>query len=204
MTRVLIIDNYDSFTHNLAQLLHGLAEEVVVQRNDAIDLSEVRALAPDCILLSPGPGRPERRRDFGVCFDILESAKKEELSGSTVPILGVCLGHQGIAHCFGAQVVRAPTVMHGKSSLVVHGGNSFFEGLPSPFEAMRYHSLVVDPDSLPGCLEPLAKTNDGVLMALRHRTLPIYGVQFHPESIGTPLGRKLVSRFLEEPRELKS
>lgn len=193
MARALIIDNYDSFTHNLAQLLHGLVDEVQVARNDEIDLDGVRALAPDHILLSPGPGRPEVERDFGVCAPILQAAKEGLLAQ---PILGVCLGHQGIAHAFGARVVRAPTVMHGKSSLVLHHGRDLFEGLDNPFEAMRYHSLVVDPTSLPDCLEAVAHTSDGVLMALRHRSLPIFGVQFHPESIGTPLGRRLVARFL--------
>ncbi len=191
MSLTLLIDNYDSFTHNLAQLLFGLSEVRVV-RNDEIDLSGIRKLAPSRVLLSPGPGHPERPRDFGVCADWIAAARAGE---RIAPTLGVCLGHQGIAHGFGAKVGRAPKVMHGKSSLVRHRAEGLFARLPNPFEAMRYHSLVVAEDSLPPCLEPLARTEDGVLMALRHRHKPLFGVQFHPESIGTPDGRTLLENF---------
>lgn len=201
MTRALIIDNYDSFTHNLAQLLHGLAEEVRVIRNDQIHLSEVQAIGADRIILSPGPGRPDRPRDFGVCADIVEAAKAGTLGA---PLLGVCLGHQGIAHAFGATVARGVSVVHGKTSLVHHEGRGLLAGLPRPFEAMRYHSLIVEAGTLPAELEATAFTEDGVLMALEHRKLPIYGVQFHPESIGTPTGRELMQAFFSDRAEVRS
>jgi anthranilate synthase/aminodeoxychorismate synthase-like glutamine amidotransferase len=199
MSRVLIIDNYDSFTHNLAQLLHGLARRVEVRRNDEIAIDEVIGEPFDHVILSPGPGTPERRRDFGVCGDVVAAAKTGALRA---PVLGVCLGHQGIAHGFGGRVVRAEAVMHGKTSPVEHAGRGILEGLESPFEAMRYHSLVVDPATLPACFEATAFTPDGVLMAIAHRALPLFGVQFHPESIGTPLGKRLIGNFLGvSPRE---
>lgn len=190
--RLVIVDNYDSFTHNLAQLAHGLADEVVVVRNDEVDLKGVHALDPSHLMLSPGPGRPERARDFGVCTALVDEARH----GRSVPLLGVCLGHQGIAHGFGAEVVRAPSVMHGKTSPVHHDGSGVFSGLPSPLDAMRYHSLVVAPDSLPAELLAVAQSPDGVMQAFRHTSLPIHGLQFHPESIGTPQGRQLMSNFL--------
>lgn len=201
MIRALIIDNYDSFTHNLAQLLHGLADEVQVVRNDAIDLAGIGRRRPTHLLLSPGPGRPEVARDFGVCTDIVRAARDGALG---LPVLGVCLGHQGIAQGFGALVVRGPEVMHGKTSPVFHSATGLFGGLPQPLEAMRYHSLVVEPSSLPECIEAVAHTRDGVIMGLQHRELPLYGVQFHPESIGTPDGRSIVSNYLEMTRAAAS
>lgn len=192
MRRVVIVDNYDSFTHNLAQLLHGLADEVRVVRNDAVDLAGLLALAPSALILSPGPGRPERARDFGVCADVVRAAKEGQLGR---PLLGVCLGHQGIAHGFGARIERAPQVMHGKASLLQHRGEGLFEGFDGPLEVMRYHSLVVAADSLPAPLVPTAHAGE-VLMAFSHRALPIHGFQFHPESVGTPRGRQLMANFL--------
>lgn len=193
MKRAVIIDNYDSFTHNLAQLMVGLVDEVLVLRNDSTDLGGLLALEPSALVLSPGPGRPDRKRDFGVCADVVEAAKEP---GFGVPLLGVCLGHQGIAYAFGAAVVRAPAVMHGKTSRIDHRGTGLFSGLPDRMEVMRYHSLVVDPATVPEVLIPTAETDDGVLMGLRHRALPVEGVQFHPESVGTPEGRRLMANFL--------
>lgn len=189
---VLLVDNYDSFTHNLAQYLGVLGAEVHVHRNDAIDLDGVRALAPRCIVLSPGPGHPKNARDFGVCAPIVD------LLSATTPILGVCLGHQGIAHRFGGEVVRAPAVMHGKTSAVRHDGTSVFAGLPEQIEVMRYHSLTVATETLPSEFAITARTvDDGVVMGLRHRERPLHGVQFHPESIGTPDGMQMLRTFLE-------
>ncbi len=193
MTTVLLIDNYDSFTHNLAQLLGAQGARVVVARNDAITLGEVEALAPSHVVLSPGPGNPAVPRDFGVCADLVRAARPDR------PLLGVCLGHQGIAHHLGGRVVRAPTIMHGKSSPVRHDGRGVFAGLPSPLEAMRYHSLTVERASLPACLVVTAETDDGVIMGLRHVALPLEGLQFHPESIGTPDGGQMMRNFLFGP-----
>ncbi len=187
---VLLIDNYDSFTYNLFQLIGGLGADVVVARNDAITLDEVEALAPTHVVLSPGPGHPERPRDFGVCADIIRHAGKR-------PLLGVCLGHQGIAHHLGGRVTAAPEIMHGKMSRIRHDGTGPFRDLPDEIEVMRYHSLTVDPDQLPPCLRVTATTADGIVMGLAHRELPMFGLQFHPESIGTPLGAKLMASFLE-------
>jgi anthranilate synthase/aminodeoxychorismate synthase-like glutamine amidotransferase len=186
-TRVLVIDNYDSFVYNLVQELGELGADPVVHRNDAIDIAGIRAAAPDAILISPGPGRPE---DAGISDAVIR-----ELAGE-YPILGVCLGHQAIGQVFGGQIVAAPTLMHGKTSSIHHDGRGVFVGLPDPFIATRYHSLVVDPASVPDCLEVSATTSDGVIMGLRHRTLPIEGVQFHPESLLTPNGPDLLSNFL--------
>lgn len=186
-TRVLVIDNYDSFVYNLVQELGELGADPVVHRNDAIDIPGIRAAAPEAILISPGPGRPE---DAGISDAVLR-----ELAGE-YPILGVCLGHQAIGQVFGGQIVAAPTLMHGKTSSIHHDGRGVFVGLPDPFIATRYHSLVVDPASVPDSLEVSATTSDGVIMGLRHRTLPIEGVQFHPESLLTPNGPDLLSNFL--------
>lgn len=186
----LLVDNYDSFTWNLAQLVGALGGRPVTVRNDAITLAEVRALAPSRVILSPGPGHPGDPVRLGVCRQILA-----ELAGD-VPVLGVCLGHQAIVTAFGGRVVRAREVMHGKTSLVHHDGDGLFAGLPSPFEAMRYHSLVCDPASIPSALVVTASCKDGTVMAVRHRRHPVFGVQFHPESIGTPCGRTLVEAFL--------
>ena len=185
--RVLVIDNYDSFVYNLVQYLGELGADPLVYRHDRVTVDEIRGLQPDAILISPGPGRPE---DAGVSNDVIH-----QLAG-TVPMLGVCLGHQCIGAAYGGQVVRAPTVMHGKTSLIHHEGRGVLEGLPEPFEATRYHSLVVDPDSVPDVLEVTAWTDDGVVMALRHRELPVEGVQFHPESILTAAGHQLLANFL--------
>jgi len=186
-TRVLVIDNYDSFVYNLVQELGELGAEPVVHRNDAIDIDGIRAASPDAILISPGPGRPE---DAGISMAVVT-----ELAG-TYPILGVCLGHQVIGQVYGGRVVSAPTLMHGKTSSVHHDGRSLFSGLPDPFVATRYHSLVVDPDTVPDVLDVTATTPDGVIMGLRHRTLAVEGVQFHPESLLTPSGPALLSNFL--------
>ena len=186
-TRVLVIDNYDSFVYNLVQELGELGAEPVVHRNDAIDVAGIRAAAPDLILISPGPGRPE---DAGVTPSVIG-----ELAG-VIPILGVCLGHQAIGQVFGGQIVQAPSLMHGKTSAIHHDGRGVFVGLPDPFTATRYHSLVVDPATVPDVLEVTARTSDGVIMGLRHRTLAVEGVQFHPESLLTPEGPSLLSNFL--------
>jgi anthranilate synthase/aminodeoxychorismate synthase-like glutamine amidotransferase len=187
--KVLVIDNYDSFVYNLVQYLGELGAEPVVHRHDDLSIDAVAHLAPDAILISPGPGRPE---DAGVSNEVIE-----RFAGVT-PILGVCLGHQCIGQVFGGRVVRAPTVVHGKTSLVHHRGDGVLSGLPQPFEATRYHSLVVDPESVPDVLEVTARTEDGVVMALRHRDLAVEGVQFHPESILTDGGRQLLANFLAQ------
>jgi len=185
--RVLVIDNYDSFVYNLVQYLGELGAEPLVYRHDALSLDGVRELAADAILISPGPGRPE---DAGVSNEVIR-----EMAGE-VPILGVCLGHQCIGEVFGGRVVRAAQVMHGKTSFVRHAGVGVLAGLPDPFEATRYHSLIVERESLPDVLEVTAETDDGTIMALRHRELPVEGVQFHPESILTVAGHDLLKNFL--------
>ena len=185
--RVLVIDNYDSFVYNLVQELGELGAEPTVYRNDEIDVPGIRAADPQAVLISPGPGRPE---GAGISMEVIA-----QLAGE-VPILGVCLGHQAIGEVFGGRVVAAPTLMHGKTSSVHHDGQAIFAGLPDPFVATRYHSLVVEPGSVPDVLEVTATTPDGVVMGLRHRTLPVEGVQFHPESILTPSGPSLLSNFL--------
>ena len=185
--RVLVIDNYDSFVYNLVQYLGELGAEPIVHRHDALTVADIEALAPDGILISPGPGRPE---DAGVSNDVLV-----HLAGR-VPIFGVCLGLQCMGQVFGGQVVRAPQVMHGKTSHISHSGVGVFAGLPDPFEATRYHSLVVDRASVPDCLEITAESEDGLVMGLRHRTHDIEGVQFHPESILTTGGHTIVGNFL--------
>jgi anthranilate synthase/aminodeoxychorismate synthase-like glutamine amidotransferase len=185
--RVLVIDNYDSFVYNLVQYLGELGAQPIVHRNDALTVAQALALEPDAILLSPGPGRPE---DAGIMCALIEAA------AGRVPIFGVCLGHQAIGHVFGGQVVRAPQLMHGKTSWISHGGQGAFEGLPDPFEATRYHSLVVERDSLPAALEVTAETADGIVMGLRHRHHAIEGVQFHPESILTVGGHQLLRNVL--------
>jgi anthranilate synthase component II len=185
--RVLVIDNYDSFVYNLVQYLGELGAEPIVHRHDQIDLDQVDDLAPDAVLISPGPGRPE---DAGLSNDVIRHL------GGRVPILGVCLGHQCIGQVYGGEVVRAPAVMHGKTSLVRHEGSGVFAGLPAPLEATRYHSLVVERSSVPAELEITAETDDGVVMGLRHRELDVEGVQFHPESILTAGGHDLLRTWL--------
>jgi anthranilate synthase/aminodeoxychorismate synthase-like glutamine amidotransferase len=188
--KTIIIDNYDSFTFNLYQYIGELDERPLVFRNDAITVAELVSLRPDRVIISPGPGNPEDPAYFGICREAIR------VLGASVPLLGVCLGHQGIFSCFGGRVVRAKQVMHGKTSNIFHDNSEMFSGLPQPFEAMRYHSLVGDPATLPDCLEVTARTEDGIIMGLRHREFPIYGVQFHPESIGTASGRRLIENFL--------
>jgi anthranilate synthase/aminodeoxychorismate synthase-like glutamine amidotransferase len=186
--RVVVVDNYDSFVYNLVQYLGELGSDPVVVRNDEVDLEGLRALGPDRLLVSPGPGRPA---DAGISCEAIAA-----LGADGVPVLGVCLGHQCIGEVFGGSIVRAREIMHGKTSAVHHGGAGVLRGLPDPFVATRYHSLVVDPTSLPACLEVTATTADGTIMGLRHRELPIEGVQFHPESILTTCGHELVANFL--------
>ena len=186
--RVLLVDNYDSFTYNLVQELGELGADPVVHRNDAIDVEGIRRAAPDAVIISPGPGRPE---DAGISLDVVGGLAGE------VPILGVCLGHQCIGQAYGAKIVLAPKLMHGKTSPVHHAGTGAFRSLPEPFVATRYHSLVVTPASVPDELEVTATTEDGVIMGLRHRELAVEGVQFHPESIFTPSGPTFLANFLD-------
>jgi len=185
--QVLVIDNYDSFTFNLVQYLRELGATVTVERNDAVSVAGIVRANPAAIVMSPGPRTPE---EAGICVDVVRDL------GETVPMLGVCLGHQAIGVAYGATVVRAPAVVHGKVGPVHHGGAGVLRGLDDPFMATRYHSLVVAADSLPESLEATAWSDDGLIMAMRHRTFPVEGVQFHPESVGTPAGRALLSNFL--------
>lgn len=184
---ILLIDNYDSFTFNLYQYLAELGAEVVVKRNDKITIAEVAELAPERIVISPGPCTPN---EAGISVELIRRFAGE------VPILGVCLGHQSLAVAFGGDVVNAPSLMHGKISSVSHDGRGVFRGLPSPFVATRYHSLVVDQETLPDCLEVTARSETGLIMGLRHRIYDIEGVQFHPESILTTVGKDLLANFL--------
>lgn len=188
MTRVLVLDSYDSFVYNLVQYLGELGADPVVYRNDALTVDEAVALTPDAVLLSPGPGRPE---DAGILCAAIPA-----FAALGTPLLGVCLGHQAIGHVYGARIVRAPDLMHGKTSNVRHHGKGVFENLPSPLLATRYHSLVIDPASMPAWLEVTATTDDGTIMGVRHRELPVEGVQFHPESILTVAGHDLLRNFL--------
>jgi anthranilate synthase component II len=188
-SRVLVIDNYDSFVYNLVQYLGELGADPVVYRNDELTVGEALALDVDSILLSPGPGRPE---DAGIMIDLIRQG------AGVKPIFGVCLGHQAIGQVFGGEVVRARELMHGKTSLVNHHNVGVFAGLPNPLVATRYHSLVVEPSTMPDCLEVTATTDDGTIMGLRHRHFPIEGVQFHPESILTAAGHDLLRNFLSQ------
>ena len=184
---MILIDNYDSFTYNLVHFLGELGAEVSVRRNDAITPEEVLAMEPEGIVLSPGPCGPDKA---GICLDLVR------LAAGRAPLLGVCLGHQAIGQAFGARVVRAPEPMHGKLSAVRHRGGALFAGLPSPFEATRYHSLTLDPGSIPDSVAVEAETDSGVIMGIRHREFPIHGVQFHPESIASEHGHDLLANFL--------
>jgi anthranilate synthase component 2 len=186
---LLLLDNYDSFTYNLYQYLCELGADVLVKRNDEVSVGDVAALAPERIVISPGPCTPN---EAGISVALIR-----ELGGQ-IPILGVCLGHQSIGAAYGGAVVRAPNVMHGKLSAIHHQGAGVFAGLPEPFQATRYHSLIVRRDDLPDCLEVTAWTEDGLIMGLRHRDLPVEGVQFHPESIMTEAGKELLRNFLEQ------
>jgi anthranilate synthase component 2 len=185
---VLFIDNYDSFTYNLVHYMLELGAEVEVIRNDAITAADIAKRKPDGIVLSPGPCTPN---EAGICIDVLK------LYGATLPILGVCLGHQAIGQVYGGNVVRAPKVMHGKTSQITHTGKGVFAGLPSPYTATRYHSLIVDRATLPACLTITAESEDGIIMGLQHTTHPVHGVQFHPESIASEHGHALLENFLK-------
>ncbi len=185
---LLLLDNYDSFTYNLYQYLSELGAEVQVHRNDKISLDEIEALQPDHIVVSPGPCTPN---EAGLSCQVIETF------GPRIPVLGVCLGHQAIGQVYGGRIIRAPEPMHGKTSPMYHHEQGVFRRLPAPFEANRYHSLIVERSTLPDVLEITAETDDGLIMGLRHRTYPVEGVQFHPESIMTPVGKDLLRNFLE-------
>jgi anthranilate synthase/aminodeoxychorismate synthase-like glutamine amidotransferase len=185
---LLVIDNYDSFTYNLVQYFGELGAELLVKRNDEISIDEIRALKPERICISPGPCTP---KEAGISNDVIRAF------GKTTPLLGVCLGHQCMGDVFGGDVIRAPRLMHGKTSPIHHDGKGVFAGLPNPFEATRYHSLIVKRETFPACLEITAETVEKEIMGLRHREFPIHGVQFHPESILTLEGKKLLQNFLE-------
>ena len=195
MARVLVIDNYDSFTYNLVQELAELGAEPTVARNDAWTVEQVRDFAPDGIVISPGPGSPENARDIGISNDVIKEL------GPSIPLLGVCLGHQCIGYVFGARIKRAPELLHGKVSQIYHRGEGILDGLPIPFEATRYHSLIVERASLPHELKVTAETHDEIVMAVRHREYPIEGVQFHPESVLTTEGMRLLRNFLKRTAE---
>ncbi len=185
---ILVIDNYDSFTYNLVQYLGELGAELQVVRNDQTTIKAIEKQAPERIVISPGPKTPS---DAGICLDVIS------VFSGRIPILGVCLGHQAIGQAFGGQVIRAPQLMHGKTSEIQHDGKTIFSGLPNPFPATRYHSLIVARESLPDCLEISANTADGLIMGLRHKTMKVEGVQFHPESILTSAGKQLLANFLQ-------
>ena len=184
---ILMIDNYDSFTYNLVQMIQVIGEDVQVRRNDQIDLSGIRNMGPDAIVISPGPGTPAQA---GISVEAIRHL------GSEIPVLGVCLGHQAIAAAFGGKVIRAKRIMHGKVSAIFHDGRFMYEGLPNPFEATRYHSLIVEAESLPDCLEISAWTEEREVMGLRHREYRVEGVQFHPESILTDCGTPMIRNFI--------
>ncbi|MCA1066549.1 aminodeoxychorismate/anthranilate synthase component II [Rossellomorea sp. AcN35-11] len=184
---ILMIDNYDSFTYNLVQFLGELGEELLVKRNDEITVDEIEALSPDYLMISPGPCSPN---EAGVSMEAIRTF------AGKIPIFGVCLGHQSIAQVFGGDVIRAERLMHGKVSPMLHDGKTIFEGMPNPFDATRYHSLIVKRETLPGCFDISAETKEGEIMAIRHKHLPIEGVQFHPESIMTEQGKQLLLNFL--------
>jgi len=186
---ILMIDNYDSFTYNLVQYLGALGEDVKVFRNDKITLKAIKQLRPDRIVISPGPGRPE---DAGVSCGVIK-----EFAGK-IPILGVCLGHQALGYAFGGKIVQAKKLMHGKTSLIYHNQKGIFKGIPNPFEATRYHSLIVAKKNLPECLEIIAQTKEGEIMGLKHKQYPLWGVQFHPESILTKAGKNILANFLKQ------
>ena len=185
--RVLVIDNYDSFVYNLVQYLGELNAEPLVKRHDAITIDEVENISPDALLISPGPGNPKQA---GISVDLIKWA------AGKIPDLGICLGHQCIGEAWGGEIIHAPQVMHGKTSLISHNETGLFKDIKSPFKATRYHSLIVDPNSFPNELEITAKTDDGLIMGLRHRELEIHGLQFHPESVLTSYGHKLIENFL--------
>jgi anthranilate synthase/aminodeoxychorismate synthase-like glutamine amidotransferase len=185
---IMVIDNYDSFTYNLVQYLGELGALPEVRRNDQTTVEEIERMNPERIVISPGPKTPT---EAGICLEVIE-----KLSGR-MPILGVCLGHQAIGQAFGGKVIRAPEIMHGKTSLIHHDGRTVFSGLPNPFPATRYHSLIVERSSLPACLEISATSSDGLIMGLRHKEMKVEGVQFHPESVLTEVGKQLLANFLD-------
>jgi anthranilate synthase component 2 len=187
---LLLIDNYDSFTYNLVHYVGELGADVLVKRNDALAVEEALGLRPAGIILSPGPCDPDKA---GICLPLIAAAAEMR-----IPLFGVCLGHQAIGQAFGGKVIRAPKPMHGKTDLMHHAGRGMMRGLPSPFTATRYHSLLVERASLPDCLEVTAETKDGLIMAMSHRTLPIHGVQFHPESIASEHGHDILRNFLDD------
>lgn len=187
---ILLIDNYDSFTYNLYQLIGKIDTNIIVKRNDEISIEEIRSLKPDKIIISPGPGNPINKKDFGICNEIILEFKDK------IPILGICLGHQGIFAAFGGKIRRSDP-LHGKLSKIIHFNAEIFKGIENSFNATRYHSLVCDEDSLPECIEITAKTEDGVIMGIKHHSYPIYGLQFHPESIGTNQGLIIIKNFLQ-------
>lgn len=192
MTKTLVIDNYDSFTYNLVHFLGELGADIIVKRNDKITLEEIAAMAPEAIVLSPGPCTPT---EAGICLAVIDRFK------STIPMLGVCLGHQAMGQALGGDVVRAPSLFHGKTSKIHHTGKGLFRGLNNDFEATRYHSLIVKADTLPGDLEVTATTDDGLIMGMQHTSLPLHGVQFHPESIASENGHALLQNFLDIARD---
>ncbi len=185
---ILMIDNYDSFTYNLVQYLFMLGEEVIVKRNDEITVPEVMAMQPELIVISPGPGRPE---NAGIIIDLIRTA------AGKIPLLGVCLGHQAIGYAFGAKVIKAKQIMHGKTSAIEHDGKTLFTGLKSPLKVVRYHSLVLERETLPDCLEITATSEDGEIMGVRHREMAVEGIQYHPESILTTTGKRQLANYLK-------
>lgn len=186
---VLVIDNYDSFTYNLVQYFGEIGARLQIYRNDKISVERIKKMTPQKIVISPGPGRPE---NAGISVDVIKSFFKE------IPILGVCLGHQAIGYGFGAKIIQAKKLMHGKTSLIYHKDQGIFKGIKNPFEATRYHSLVIDKKTLPSCLKIIAETQDGEIMGIRHKRFPLFGVQFHPESILTKEGKTLLKNYLEQ------
>jgi anthranilate synthase component II len=195
MTKTLVIDNYDSFTYNLVHFLGELGADITVKRNDKITLEEIARMAPEAIVLSPGPCTPN---EAGVCLAVIDRFKGE------IPMLGVCLGHQAMGQALGGDVVRAPSLFHGKTSKINHSGKGIFRGLNAGFEATRYHSLIVKQETLPDELEVTASTDDGLIMGMQHRTLPVHGVQFHPESIASENGHALLQNFLNIARDFNA
>jgi len=189
---IILIDNYDSFTYNLVQYLGDLGADTAIYRNDECSAEDIIEQKPDGILISPGPSDPDHA---GICLEVIKLAAAHK-----VPLFGVCLGHQSIAQAFGGKIIRAPIPLHGKTSQITHNGKGIFEGIPSPYTITRYHSLIAEKESFPDCLDVTAQTQDGLIMALSHKTLPIHGVQYHPESIATEHGHTLLNNFLKLTR----
>ncbi|KKB09560.1 anthranilate synthase component II [Devosia chinhatensis] len=195
MTKTLVIDNYDSFTYNLVHFLGELGADITVRRNDKITLEDIAVMAPEAIVLSPGPCTPN---EAGICLAVIDRFKSE------IPMLGVCLGHQAMGQALGGDVIRAPSLFHGKTSRITHNGKGIFRGLNAGFEATRYHSLIVKAETLPDVLEVTATTDDGLIMGMQHKSLPVHGVQFHPESIASENGHALLQNFLNIARDFNS